>query len=144
MRRVLQVGRRVVVVVVVVRRRVLGDVAELGVVVQGPLALRPGRVVQVGRVGCVRDEGGVQRLRGGAGRLHSPAAEQGAQQRGGAGQGLAAVAGRAVAAGRGSSPHVGAANDGALRQRGGVTRQEINTRDPRCNIVVPPEISIPD
>lgn len=52
-RRVLQVGRRVVVVVVVVRRRVLGDVAELGVVVQGCVALRPSRVVQVGRVGRV-------------------------------------------------------------------------------------------
>lgn len=56
---VLQVGRRVVVVVVVVRRRVLGDVAELGVVVQWRVALWPSSVVQVGRVGRVRDEGGM-------------------------------------------------------------------------------------
>jgi len=118
-RRVLQVGRRVVVVVVVVRRGVLGHGAELAVVGGGRrVSLRPGRVVQVGGVRGVRDEGGVQRLWGGAGGLHPPGAEQRSEQRGGVGQRLAAVAGRAVS-GRGGPPaHVGAANDGPLQERG--------------------------
>lgn len=117
-RRVLQVGRRVVVVVVVVRRRVLGHVAETAVV-HGDrrVRLRPGRVVQVGGVGGVGDEGGVQGLWGGAGGLHPPGAEQRSKQRRGIGQGLAAVAGRAVSAGGGSPPHVRTANDGPLQER---------------------------
>lgn len=80
-RRVLQVGRRVVVVVVVVRRGVLGQVAELGVV-NGDrrVCLHPGRVVQVGGVRGVGDEGGVQGLRGGAGRLHTSGAKQRSKQ----------------------------------------------------------------
>lgn len=116
--RVLQVGRRVVVVVMVVRWRVLGHVAELGVVNgHRRVCLRPGGVVQVGGVGGVGDQGGVHGLRGGAGRLHPPASEQRPEQRGGAGQGLAAVAGRAVSAGGGSPPHVRTANDGPLLER---------------------------
>lgn len=128
-RRVLQVGRWVIVVVVVVRRGVLGHVAELAVV-NGcrRLCLHSGGVVQVGGVGGVGDQGGVHGLRGGAGRLHPPASEQRAQQRRGAGQGLAAVAGRAVSAGGRSPPHVWTANDGALRgedsQSPGNRRQE--------------------
>lgn len=122
-RRVLQVGRRVVVVVVMVRRGVLSHLAELGVVrVRGcrRVCVRPGRVVQVGGVRGVGDEGGVQGLRGGAGGLHPPpGAEQRSEQRGGVGQGLAAVAGRAVSAGGGSPPHVRTANDGPLQERGG-------------------------
>lgn len=80
-RRVLQVGRRVVVVVVVVRRGVLGQVAELGVV-NGDrrVCLHPGRVVQIGGVRGVGDEGGVQGLRGGAGRLHTSGAKQRSKQ----------------------------------------------------------------
>lgn len=111
-------GRWVVVVVVVVRWGVLGDVAELGVM-DGPrrLCLHSGGVVQVGGVGGVGDQGGVHGLWGGAGRLQPSAPEQRAEQRGGAGQGLAAVAGRAVPAGGGSPPHVRAANDGALPER---------------------------
>lgn len=81
--RVLQVSWRVVVVVVVVRRRVLGHVAELGVVwVHGDrcFCLHPGCVVQVGGVRGVADEGGVQGLRGGAGGLHPPGAKQRSKQ----------------------------------------------------------------
>lgn len=78
---VLQVGRRVVVVVVVVRRGVLGHVAELGVVhAAGRVRLRPGRVVQVGRVRGVGDEGRVRGLRGRAGRLQPPGAKKRPQQ----------------------------------------------------------------
>lgn len=69
-------------------------------------------MVQVGRVGGVRDEGGVRALRRGAGRSDTSGPEKSAQQGGGVGQGLSAVAGGAVAAGGGSSAHVGAANDG--------------------------------
>lgn len=122
-RRVLQVGRRVVVVVVVVGRGVLGHVAELGVVrVHGARGVRlhPGRVVQVGGVRGVGDEGGVLGLRAGAraGRLHAPGAEQSAEQRGRVGQGLAAVPGRAVSTAGGPPAHVRAANDGPLQERG--------------------------
>lgn len=93
MRRVLQVGRWVVMVVVVIRRGVLGYVAELAVVNgDGCVCLRPGCVVQVGRVRGVGNEGGVHGLRGGAGRLDASGAKQRSEQRGGAGQGLAAVA----------------------------------------------------
>lgn len=111
-RRVLHVGRRVVVVVVVVGRRVLPHLAELGVVHLGlGLGVGARRVVQVGRVRRVGDQGGVQRRLGGrAGGLDPPGAEDGAQQRGGVGEGLLAAR-RAVTAGRGSPPHVGAAND---------------------------------
>lgn len=125
-RRVLQVGRRVVVVVVVVRRGVLVHVAELAVV-NGDrcVCLHPRRVVQVGRVRGVGDEGGVQGLRGGAGRLCAPGAKQRPQQGRGAGQGLAAVARWAVSGGGGPSPHVGAANDGPLQER----RESDHNRD---------------
>lgn len=80
-RRVLQVGRRVIVVVVVVRRGVLGHVAELGVM-HGDrrVCLHPGRVVQVGGVRGVGDEGGVQGLRGWAWGLHPPGAKQRSKQ----------------------------------------------------------------
>lgn len=66
----------------------------------------------------VGDEGGVQGLLGGAGRLRPPGAEQSSKQRGGVGKGLAAVAGRAVAARGGPPAHVGAANDGPLQEKG--------------------------
>lgn len=68
---VLRVGRGVVVVVVVVRRRVLRDLAVVGVVavVWGrPCVYRLCCVVQVGGVGLVRYEGGVAG-RGGEGRV---------------------------------------------------------------------------
>lgn len=64
------------------------------------------------------NEGGVHGLRGGAGRLDASGAKQRSEQRGGAGQGLAAVAGRAVSAGGGSPPHVWTANDGPLQKTG--------------------------
>lgn len=118
---VLQVGRRVVVVMVVIRGWVLGHVAELGVVrVHGHWSFRlhAGCVVQVGWVRGVGDESRVQLgLRGGAGRLHTPGAEQRSEQRGRVGQGLGAVTGWAVSAGGGSPPHVRTANDGALHLR---------------------------
>lgn len=119
--RVLQVGWRVIVVVVVVRRGVLGHVAELGVM-HGDrrVRLHPGGVVQVGGVRGVGDEGWVQGLRGGAGGLDPPGAKQRSEQRRGVGQGLAAVAGRAVSVGGGSPPHVRTANDGPLHPRGHV------------------------
>lgn len=66
----------------------------------------------------VGDESRVQLgLRGGAGRLHAPGAEQRSEQRGRVGQGLGAVTGRAVSAGGGSPPHVRTANDGPLQER---------------------------
>lgn len=80
-RRVLQVGRRVVVVVVVVRRGVLGHVAELGVV-HGDrcVCLRSRSVVQVGGVRGVGNECGVNGLWGGAGGLHPSGAKQRSKQ----------------------------------------------------------------
>ncbi len=67
--------------VVVVRRGVLGHVAELGVVHRNwCVCLHPGCVVQVGRVRGMGDKGGVQGLRGWAGRLHPPGAKQGSKQ----------------------------------------------------------------
>ena len=75
-------------------------------------------MVQVGGVRGVGDEGGVQGLRGGAGRLQAPRAKQRSEQRRGVGQRLATVARRAVSAGGGSPPHVRAANDGPLEERG--------------------------
>lgn len=100
-----------------IRRGVLGHVAELGVVwVHGDrrVRLHSGRVVQVARVRGVGDEGGVHGLRGGAGGLHPPGPKQRSEKRGGVGQGLATVTGRAVSAGGGSPPHVRTANDGAF------------------------------
>lgn len=68
-RRVLKVRRRVEMVVVVIRRGVLRHVAELGVVPRGGcVRVCPGRVVQVGWMRSVRDEGGVRALGRGTGR----------------------------------------------------------------------------
>lgn len=66
----------------------------------------------------VGDEGGVLGLRSGAGGLDPPGAKQRPEQRRGVGQGLAAVARRAVSAGGSSPPHVRTANDGPLQERG--------------------------
>lgn len=104
--------------VVVVRWGVLVHVAELGMVNRGRrVCLHPGSVVQVGGVRGVRDEGGMQGLRGGAGGLCAPGAKQRPQQGRGAGKGLATVAGWAVSAGGGPSSHVGTANDGPLQEK---------------------------
>lgn len=122
---VLRVRRRVVVVVVVVRRRVLWGRAVLGVmgVVRGRrhvlCCLR--RVVQVGRVGLVRYEGGVARWhqRGLALRRRLPSLA--AKERPEDGRGRR-VGERGVAAGgalswRGGSPsRVRTANDGPLQE----------------------------
>lgn len=82
---VVRVGRRVVVVVVVVGRRVLGHLAVVGVVAVELSLHRVHhlcRVVQVGGVGLVGDEGGVAGGRVApalGGRLPPLAAEDGAQ-----------------------------------------------------------------
>lgn len=81
MRRVLQVRRWVEVVVVVIRRRVLRHVAELGVVSGGGcVRICPGRVVQVGRMRRVRDEGRVRALGCRTGRPDTSGPKQRSQQ----------------------------------------------------------------
>lgn len=103
-----------------------------------------GSVVQVGWVGLVGDEGGVDGVvRGGGGRsrkrrtrrrFSSPAAEERSQQRGGGGRGGARVAWtrRTLAAGRRSPGQLRwTANDGALRGGAETVREHYHVKHTR-------------